>query len=471
MRKTKIVATIGPVSESEEAIRNLVSCGVNVFRLNSSHETLEVHRDRIRRLKKVREQANNFAILLDLAGPKIRTGKFEKEYVTLEDEALVEIVCGDEFVGNEKRFWINYDKLYEEIKKDEKILINDGTVALVVEDVKKEEKTVVCRVIRGGSITHKRGVNLPGVNVSIPSITERDKEFIKLGNEEKIDFFALSFVRKAKDVEEAKTLTDIPIVSKIETLQALENLDEIIMVSDAVMVARGDLGVEIPLSQVPIAQKRIIEVANLYKKPVITATQMLESMINNATPTRAEVTDISNAILDGTDAIMLSGETSIGKYPCEAVKVMDEVARNTEEYMEEFEAFRLDWLREFSSSFDEASALAYAATSLAKNVGAKLIIAATSTGSTGIIVSKYKPSIPVMAATNSIETYHRLCLSWGVIPVMIEGQLSTDEMIDAVIKKAKELNLAQTKDKVIIIAGIPWGRPGTTNTVQIHDVK
>lgn len=471
MRKTKIVATIGPVSESEENIINLAEAGVNVFRLNSSHETLDVHRERIRRLKSVREKGYNFAILLDLAGPKIRTGDFENQFVTLENDSIVEIVCSEEFVGNEKRFWIKYDKLYEEIKQGEKILINDGAVALIVEEVKKDDKTIVCRVIRGGTITHKRGVNLPGVDVSIPSITERDKEFIKLGNEEKIDFFALSFVRKAKDVQDAKKLTDIPIVAKIETLQALENLDEIVAVSDAVMVARGDLGVEIPLSQVPIAQKRIIEVANLYKKPVITATQMLESMINNATPTRAEVTDISNAILDGTDAVMLSGETSIGKYPYEAVRVMDEVAKNTEEYMEKLEPFELDWLKEFSSSFDVANALAYAATSLVKNIGAKLIIAATCTGSTGVIVSKYKPSIPVMAATNNIETYHRLNLSWGVIPVMLEGNLSTDEMIDAVINKAKELKLAQVQDKVIIIAGIPWGRPGTTNTVQVHDVR
>jgi len=216
-------------------------------------------------------------------------------------------------------------------------------------------------------------------------------------------------------------------VAKIETAQALNNLEEIVIKADAVMVARGDLGVEIPIAQVPIAQKRIIEVANLYKKPVITATQMLESMINSATPTRAEVTDISNAILDGTDAVMLSAETSIGKYPCEAVRVMDEVAKNTESFMEEYETFRLDWLKEYSSSLDLPSAISYAATNLAKNIDAKLIITATGTGATAIHVSKYKPSIPIMAATNSYETFCRLSLVWGVVPVMLEKSLTTDE--------------------------------------------
>lgn len=471
VRKTKIVATIGPASESEENIVKLLECGVNVFRLNSSHETIEIHRERIKRLKKVREKGYQFAILLDLAGPKIRTGKFETDYVTLEDGKEVEIVCGEEFIGNAQRFWINYDKLYEEIKPGEKILINDGAVSLTVKDVDKSRKAILCVIERGGTITHKRGVNLPGVDISIPSVTDRDKEFIKLGNEERIDYFALSFVRKAKDVEDAKSLTDIPIVAKIETAQALNNLEEIVIKADAVMVARGDLGVEIPVAQVPIAQKRIIEVANLYKKPVITATQMLESMINSATPTRAEVTDISNAILDGTDAVMLSAETSIGKYPCEAVQVMDEVAKNTESFMEEYEAFRLDWLKEYSSSLDLPSAISYAATNLAKNIDAKLIITATGTGTTAIHVSKYKPSIPIMAATNSYETFYRLSLVWGVVPVMLEKSLTTDEMIEEVTKKAKELGFVQPGDKVVIVAGIPWGKPGTTNTVQVQEIK
>ncbi len=471
MRKTKIIATIGPASESEENIIKLIECGVNVFRLNSSHETLEVHRERIRKLKSVREKGYQLAILLDLAGPKIRTGKFETEYITLENGSEVEVVCGEEFVGNAQRFWINYEKLYEEIRPGEKILINDGAVALTVKDVDMSRKSILCNVDRGGTITHKRGVNLPGVDVSIPSITEKDKEFIKLGNEERIDYFALSFVRKEKDIIDAKSLTDIPIVAKIETAQALDNLEEIILKADAVMVARGDLGVEIPISEVPIAQKRIIEISNLYKKPVITATQMLESMISNATPTRAEVTDISNAILDGTDAIMLSGETSIGKFPCEAVRVMDEVAINTEKYMEEYETFKLDWLKEYSSSLDLASAISYAATSLAKNIDAKLLITATSTGSTAIHVSKFKPSIPIMAATNSFETYCRLSLVWGVVPVMLEENLTTDEMIESVTLKAKELGFVKHGDKVVIVAGIPWGKPGTTNTVEVQEIK
>ncbi|HOA16543.1 MAG TPA: pyruvate kinase [Fervidobacterium sp.] len=471
MRKTKIVATVGPASESEENLIKLLECGVNVFRLNSSHETLDVHRDRIQRIKKLRNKGYTFAILLDLSGPKIRTGKFETDYITLQQGSIVEVVCGEEFVGNAQRFWINYEKLYEEIKIGEKILINDGAVSLVTKEVHKQDKTILCEVERGGEITHKRGVNLPGVDISTPSLTERDKEFLKLGNEEGIDYFALSFVRKAKDIIEVKELTNIPIVAKIETVQALNNLEEIIAATDAVMVARGDLGVEIPIAEVPIAQKRIIELSNLYKKPVITATQMLESMINNATPTRAEVTDISNAILDGTDAIMLSAETSIGKYPCEAVRVMDDVSKMTEKYMESYETYKLEWLREYSSSFDTSSAISYAATTLAKNVNAKLMIAATSTGSTAIHVSKYKPAIPIMAATNSSETYNRLSLVWDVIPVMLEGDLTTDEMIEQVVQKAQCLGLVNSGDKVVIVAGIPWGKPGTTDTVKIQTIK
>ncbi len=471
LRKTKIVATLGPATESEEGILRLLKCGVDVFRLNSSHETIEVHRERIRRLKSIRQRGYNFAILLDLAGPKIRTGKFETEYVTLEDGAEVEIVCGEEFVGNAKRFWINYDRLYEEIKPFEHILINDGAIDLEVKDVIKSQKTVLCTVKRGGTITHKRGVNLPGVDISIPSVTDRDREFIKMGNEEMIDYFALSFVRKAKDVKDAKALTGIPIVAKIETAQALDNLEEIILASDAVMVARGDLGVEIPVAQVPIAQKRIIEIANLYKKPVITATQMLESMVQNPTPTRAEITDISNAILDGTDAIMLSAETSVGKYPCEAVKVMDEVARNTEAYMEEYENYKIEWLREYSSSLDTPSAISYAAVTLARNVEAKLIITATSTGATAIHVAKFKPSVPVLAATHDDTTYHRLSLVWGVIPVKIEASLTTDQMIERVIQVAKETAMVKSGDTIVLVAGIPWGKPGTTNTVQVHVIS
>ncbi len=470
MKKTKIVATIGPASESEEMVKKLLVCGVNVFRLNSSHETVEIHKNRIRTLKKVREELNiPFAILLDLAGPKIRTGRFETDYIDLVDGCEVIIKTGEEFVGNAKEFWVNYEPLAREVKQKDRILINDGAVELEV--LSTEGTKVFCKVIRGGSITHKRGVNLPGVDLSIGSITERDKEFIKLGNEEEIDYFALSFVRKAKDVLELKELTEIPVVAKIETVQALENLEEIVRTADAIMVARGDLGVEIPIAEVPIAQKRIIELSNLYKKPVITATQMLESMINNSSPTRAEVTDIANAILDGTDAIMLSAETSIGKYACEAVNVMKEVAIKTEQFMASYESFNMEWLREYSSTLDDESAVAYAGATLAKNVDAKLIITATNTGKTAITVSKFKPHIPIMGATNNKKTYYRLALVWGVDPVMIEPHLSTDDMIKTVIEKATALGYVTKKDKVILVAGIPWGKPGTTNTVQVQEVQ
>jgi pyruvate kinase len=250
----------------------------------------------------------------------------------------------------------------------------------------------------------------------------------------------------------------------------LDNLEEIISFADGVMVARGDLGVEIPLSQVPIAQKRIIETANRMSKPVITATQMLESMINNMTPTRAEVSDIANAILDGTDAIMLSSETSIGKYPLRAVAVMDEVAKNTEKFLLDYDSIELEWIRNYYISENIEDAISHAVYNLSRDINAKLIITATSTGKTAINIARLRPSVPIMAATPNLSTYYRLSLVWGVIPVMINQTLSTDEMIIEVMRKAKETNLASKGDKVIITAGIPWGRPGTTNTLQVHEI-
>ncbi|MBT1248009.1 MULTISPECIES: pyruvate kinase [unclassified Thermosipho (in: thermotogales)] len=469
MRKTRIVSTIGPATESEEMLEKLIKTGVNVFRLNSSHDTLEVHKERIKRLKKLREKLNAvFAILIDLSGPKIRTGKLKEEYITLKENSIVDITT-DDVLGDEKLLSVNYVRFPFEVKKGDKVLINDGAIELEV--LETNNNIVKTKVIRGGRITHHRGVNLPGVDLSISAITEKDKEFIKLAIEENIDFIALSFVRKPEDVKLAKSLSNgIPVIAKIETAQALDYLDEIIHEAEGVMVARGDLGVEIPLSKVPIVQKQIIETANRYAKPVITATQMLESMIKNSTPTRAEVSDIANAILDGTDAIMLSAETSIGDYPIEAVKVMNEVAINTEKFLLNYESIELEWIRSYYISEDPETAISHAVYNLSKDINAKLIITATGTGRTAINVARLRPNVPIMAATPNISTLYKLSLVWGVIPVLINQTLSTDEMINEVMKKAKELELAKKGDKVIITAGIPWGKPGTTNTLQIQEI-
>lgn len=469
MRKTRIVTTIGPATESEEMLEKLVNSGVNVFRLNSSHDTIEIHRERIRRLKKIREKLNTpFSILIDLSGPKIRTGKLKEEYITLKEGSILKITTED-LLGNESILSVNYKRFPLEVKSGDRILLNDGAIELTVEKV--EDNLVYTKVIRGGKITHHRGVNLPGVDLSISAVTDKDKKFIDLAIEEDLDYIALSFVRKASDVKYAKSLSNgIPVIAKIETAQALDNLEEIISFADGVMVARGDLGVEIPLSQVPIAQKRIIETANRMSKPVITATQMLESMINNMTPTRAEVSDIANAILDGTDAIMLSSETSIGKYPLRAVAVMDEVAKNTEKFLLDYDSIELEWIWNYYISENIEDAISHAVYNLSRDINAKLIITATSTGKTAINIARLRPSVPIMAATPNLSTYYRLSLVWGVIPVMINQTLSTDEMIIEVMRKAKETNLASKGDKVIITAGIPWGRPGTTNTLQVHEI-
>ncbi|ABR30783.1 pyruvate kinase [Thermosipho melanesiensis] len=469
MRKTRIVSTIGPATESEEMLEKLIKAGVNVFRLNSSHDDLETHRIRIKRLKKLREKLNAvFAILIDLSGPKIRTGKLKKEYITLKEDSIIEITTED-VLGDEKVLSVNYMRFPFEVKKGDKVLINDGAIELEVLGTK--DNIVEAKVVRGGKITHHRGVNLPGVDLSISAITEKDKEFIRLAIEENIDFIALSFVRKPEDVKLAKSLSNgIPIIAKIETAQALEYLQEIILESDGVMVARGDLGVEIPLSKVPIVQKQIIEIANRFAKPVITATQMLESMIKKPTPTRAEVSDIANAILDGTDAIMLSAETSIGNYPIEAVNVMNEVAQNTEKFILDYESIELEWIRSYYISEDIEAAISHAVYNLSKDVDARLIITATGTGRTAINVARLRPSVPIMAATPNVSTLYKLSLVWGVMPVLINQTLSTDEMINEVMKKAKELDLAKKGNRVIITAGIPWGKPGTTNTLQIQEI-
>lgn len=469
LRKTKIVATIGPATESEEMLRNLVNFGVNVFRLNSSHDEFENHRKRIQRLKKIRDEEKiSFSILIDLSGPKIRTGELREEKITIEEGDNL-VLTTEKVLGTKEKISINYSKFPYEVKKGDIILINDGTIELEVLETK--EKEVVTKVVRGGTITHHRGVNLPGVDLSISPVTEKDKKFIQLAIEENIDYIALSFVRKASDIKLAKSLSNgIPVIAKIETAQALQNLEDIVKESDGVMVARGDLGVEIPLSEVPIAQKEIIKTANRYAKPVITATQMLETMIKNETPTRAEISDIANAIFDGTDAVMLSAETSIGEHPLEAVNVMNEVAINTEKYIHKYDANNNSWIKNLYILENIEDAVSHAAFKLSENVNAKLIITPTSTGRTAMNVARFRPKVPILAPTPNQSTYYRLSLVWGVIPVKIDPTLTTDEMIIKVIKISKELGLAKTFDKVIITAGIPWGRPGTTNTVQVQEI-
>jgi pyruvate kinase len=476
MKKTKIVCTIGPASENEEIIRELIKWGMNVARLNTSHGDFEEHRRKIKRIKEIREELDlPIGILLDLAGPKIRTGYLERDTIVLRKGQEL-ILTTEDIKGNEKKISVNYKGLPLDVKPGDRILLSDGAISLRVVEIlsEKEIKTVV---ENGGMITHRRGVNVPGVELKgITSITKRDEEFIEFGVKEEVDMFALSFVRKAEDVTLAKKIIkkysgQQPVIAKIETLQALENLEEIIEEADGVMVARGDLGVEIPLERVPIEQKRIISTANRMAKPVITATQMLESMIDSLRPTRAEATDVANAILDGTDAVMLSEETAVGKYPVEAVKYMSKIAEETDRVFEEYKNYAFDWYRSFSMTFDTSDAISRACWQLSEDLGTKTIITFTSSGSTARRIARFRPRSKIVAPTPKVSTYYCLSLVWGVVPLLIDNAKSTDEMIEKAIGESKKRGLVESGEKVIITAGIPIGFPGTTNMIKVHEVE
>lgn len=448
----------------------LLAKGMNVARLNTTHGDISEHRDRIKRIKEIRRALEvPLTILLDLSGPKIRTGSFSQE--------RVELVPGNEFVlttskviGDRSRVSVNYDRLPEEVKPGHTVLMDDGKVKLKVVSVKGTDVTT--KIITGGTVTHRRGINLPGIDITIPAITDKDRTFIKLGVEEEVDYFALSFVRKAEDVIFARESVEkagksIPIISKIETSQALKNIESIAAVSDGLMVARGDLGVEIAVEDVPVAQKKIIKYGNHNRIPVITATQMLESMIENPVPTRAEATDITNAIIDGTDAIMLSGETSIGKYPLEAVSVMNLTARAAEKYLNQNTDI-LWWTREKVSTDDHTDAICRAAWDISEALKIKVIVSSTYSGHTARNVSGFRPRAHILAVTPNEATYYRLNLIWGAHPVLMELGTSTDDLVKVAGTLAKRLKLVKRGETLILTAGIPFGTSNSTNTLKLE---
>jgi len=472
MRKTKIVCTIGPASESKEVFSKLVKNGLNVARLNFSHGDHEEHLQRINMFKEVRKELGiPVAILLDTKGPEIRTGKFAKEAVELV-EGQEFILTTEEVAGDETRCSITYDKLPQDVKKGDKILIDDGLIELEVIDI-PNDKDIKCEVKNGGTVKNKKGVNVPGVKINLPAITEKDISDIEFGIRNGIDFIAASFIRKAEDVHEIRRILErnnahqIQIISKIENQEGLDNIDEIIEVSDGIMVARGDLGVEIPTEMVPLAQKTMISKCNKAGKPVITATQMLDSMMRNPRPTRAEVTDVANAIFDGTDAIMLSGETAAGKYPVEAVKTMANIAERTEQSLDYEEILQK---RAADKETSVTYAVSHATCTTAHDLGASAIISATSSGFTARMVSKFRPKAPIIAATTREEVLRRLMLIWGVKPVLIKDVDSTDEIFELSIEKAREQGYIDNGDLVVITAGVPVGVAGATNLIKVHIV-
>lgn len=471
LKNTKIVCTIGPTSQSKAVLRKLIESGMNVCRLNFSHGSHEEHLERIDTIKKLRREMNApIAILLDTKGPEIRTGTFSKPEVMLEEGSRFTITMED-VVGDETKCTVSYKGLIDDVKKNDLILIDDGLVSLRILDIKNPE--IHCTVENSGIVKDRKGVNVPGVKINLPAITEKDRSDIEFGILNGIDFIAASFVRKASDVLaireilEEKAANNIQIISKIENQEGLDNLDEILAVSDGLMVARGDLGVEIPAEDVPIAQKEMIRKCNDLGKPVITATQMLDSMMRNPRPTRAEVTDVANAILDGTDAVMLSGETASGKYPVEAVETMANIAKRTEEEINYQDILRKKGL---TKEINITNAISHATCTTAEELGARAIITATSSGQTAKMVSKFKPRCPVIAVTPNDTVQRQLALVWGVKPIKCKDMESTDQVIEEAIDSSLERGFIDSGDLVVITAGVPVGVAGSTNLIKVHVV-
>ena len=463
IKKTKIVCTLGPASENEETLRELIKNGLNVCRLNFSHGSHEEHKGRMDLVKKLREELNMpTAILLDTKGPEIRTGKFDVPEVFLEEGQTFTITMKD-VIGDKERCTVSYKGLANDVKPGDTILIDDGLVGLTVKEVNNDD--IVCEVQNSEIVKNHKGVNVPGVKVNLPAITEKDRSDIEFGIEQGIDFIAASFVRKVSDVLAIREILEennaehIKIISKIENQEGVENLDEIIEVSDGIMVARGDLGVEIPTEDIPIVQKQMIKKCNALGKPVITATQMLDSMIRNPRPTRAEVTDVANAIYDGTDAIMLSGETAAGKYPVEAVKTMATIAKRAEETMRN----RRD---KINKSKNVTDAISYATCTTAMDLEAKAILSSTASGHTARMVSKFRPDCPIVATTSNESVRRQLALTWGVLPLMREKSANIDQVIVNSIEAAKTSNYVSKDDVVVITAG--GGE--TTNLIKVEIV-
>jgi pyruvate kinase len=469
-RKTKIVCTIGPASEKIAVIKELLKAGMNVARLNFSHGTHEEHKKRIASIREAsRETGLPVAIMLDTKGPEIRIGLLENGKIELEAGERV-VLTTREVLGTRERIMVNYAGLPQDVEPGTQLLLDDGLISLRVQKVEGTE--IHCLVEDGGPLSDRKKVNAPGVKVNLPGLTPKDIEDINLGIEEGVDFIAASFIRSADDVLAIRRVleeknSDIWIISKIENRQGVDNLDEIIRVSDGIMVARGDLGVEIPAEEVPIVQKILIEKCNSAGKPVITATQMLDSMIRNPRPTRAEASDIANSIYDGTDAIMLSGETASGKYPVLAVETMARIALRTEE--------SLNWAelcRQKASGLAQSTteAISYATCASAHSLNAAAIITATKSGSTARMVSKYRPAAPIIAVTPNQNVFRRLMLVWGVYPLLCPESSSTDVMLETAVETALQAGRISNGDLVVITAGVPVGIPGSTNLLKVHTV-
>lgn len=473
MKKTKIICTLGPATDNPQTLEKMIEAGMDVARFNFSHGAYEDHEKRLKEVLAVREKLNApVATLLDTKGPEVRLGDFENpDGVTINH--------GDKFtlttkkcMGNEKKSYVNYEGLPNDVKPGTVILINDGLISMKVDSVKGAD--IHCTVIDGGLLTNHKGVNVPGVDLNMPYLSERDMNDLKFGASHDFDFIAASFVRSATDVTilrnfvEAIGWKDVKIISKIENTQGVDNIDDIIAASDGIMVARGDMGVEIDFQRIPAIQKMIIRKVYDAGKIVVTATQMLESMITNPRPTRAEITDVANAIYDGTSAIMLSGESAVGNHPVEAVQTMTSIALTTEndiDYKRQFDNFYPE-----SGGKDITSAISHATVTTAHDLNASAIITVTKSGTTARMISKFRPQTDIVGATINQKVWRQLSLSWGVKPVLCQLKDNTDELFDHAVEVTVKAGAAKKGDTVVITAGIPLGMSGTTNMLKVHKI-
>ncbi len=466
--RTKIVATIGPASDSDEMIRKLLLAGMNVARLNFSHGNYEDHAKRIERLRTASAELDLPLMLLqDLQGPKIRVGDLPAEGVTLMEGQSLTLVPLADYTGHPNTVGIDYPYVAEEAEPGTQVLLDDGLLELRVEKI--DGSNVLCKVIAGGILKSHKGVNFPSLNLRLPSMTEKDERDLDFGIQQDVDIVSLSFVRKPEDIQTLKALlkekgADIPVLAKLEKPQAIANLEAIVNECDAIMVARGDLGVEMSPEKVPLIQKRIIHLCNQKGIPVITATQMLDSMIHNPRPTRAEASDVANAILDGTDAVMLSGESAVGDYPVEAVKMLARIATETEPEAK-FANYPPD-------RPDDVDAISEALHAIDGTLNLHCIVALTETGYTAQLASEERPSAPIVAYTPNPRVYRRLSLQWGVRPVLMKFPNETiTDLLPLIEANLTQRNFASVGDKVLIIGGLPMGKAGGTNFLKIHTIQ
>lgn len=470
MQKTKMIFTIGPSSDSENTLKEFIKIGMSAARLNLSHGTHETHKQKIDLIKKIREDMNSeVAIIIDIKGPKIRTHNFKNNSATLKEGDKFSFICNCEILGDNSKCSITYEDLYKDVKVGATILVDDGLLVFEVDSI--ENKSINCTVKVGGIITNHKGVNVPNININLPSVTEKDKKDIIFGCNNDIDFIAASFIRKASDILEIRDIlkeqnnNHIKIIAKIENQEGVNNIDSIIEVSDGIMIARGDMGVEIPIEKIPIIQKKIIKKCNEAGKIVITATQMLDSMIRNSIPTRAEACDICNAIFDGTDAIMLSGETASGSFPIKAAKTMSKIAIETEKNLNYSQYKYVE-----PSNLSSSDAISYSACRTSNVVNAKAIIAATQSGATAKLICKYRPKSEIIAITPSRYVMRELALNFGVIPVHCKIFNTTDEILSEAKKIAKTFDFVKENDEIIVAAGLPTTHIGGTNMLKIEKV-